>query len=111
MVGAASARPAAARVADWIVTAASGAGTAGASGARIRVGVAPSLGGAVLGALDFLTSFPEGSIGSGEAELVLLRMVGAIGGNGTRATSQRRSRSTTAGRSTIATFGASAPSR
>ncbi|MET1112020.1 MAG: hypothetical protein ABWX67_10895, partial [Allosphingosinicella sp.] len=37
---------------------------------------------------DFLTSFPEGSIGSGEAELVLLRMVGAIGGNGTRATSQ-----------------------
>ncbi|HEX8064070.1 MAG TPA: hypothetical protein VF535_12755, partial [Allosphingosinicella sp.] len=37
---------------------------------------------------DFLTSFAEGSIGSGEAELALLRMVGAIGGNGTRATSQ-----------------------
>ncbi|HYW15956.1 MAG TPA: hypothetical protein VE891_07360, partial [Allosphingosinicella sp.] len=37
---------------------------------------------------DFLTSFPEGSIGSGEAELALLRMVGALGGNGTRATSQ-----------------------
>ena len=37
---------------------------------------------------DFLTSFPEGSIGSGEAELALLRMVGAIGSNGTRATSQ-----------------------
>jgi len=37
---------------------------------------------------DFLTSFPEGSIGSGEAELVLLRMVGAIGGNGTLGTSQ-----------------------
>ena len=29
---------------------------------------------------DFLTSFVEGSIGSGEAELALLRMVGAIGG-------------------------------
>jgi RHS repeat-associated protein len=37
---------------------------------------------------DFLTSFPEGSIGSGEAELALLRMVGAIGSNGTPATSQ-----------------------
>ncbi|MGZ8287378.1 MAG: hypothetical protein ACXWUQ_17370, partial [Allosphingosinicella sp.] len=37
---------------------------------------------------DFLTSFPEGSIGSGEAELALLRMVGAIGSNGTRGSSQ-----------------------
>jgi YD repeat-containing protein len=37
---------------------------------------------------DFLTSFAEGSIGSGEAELALLRMVGAIGGNGTTGTSQ-----------------------
>lgn len=37
---------------------------------------------------DFLTGFPEGSIGSGEAELVLLRMVGAVGGNGTLGTSQ-----------------------
>ncbi len=37
---------------------------------------------------DFLTSFPEGSIGSGEAELALLRMVGAIGSNGTQSTSQ-----------------------
>jgi hypothetical protein len=37
---------------------------------------------------DFLTSFPEGSIGSGEAELALLRMVGAIGSNGTQGSSQ-----------------------
>jgi hypothetical protein len=37
---------------------------------------------------DFLSSFPEGSIGSGEAELALLRMVGAIGSNGTRGSSQ-----------------------
>ncbi|MFL6843483.1 MAG: hypothetical protein ACJ8ER_01215, partial [Allosphingosinicella sp.] len=37
---------------------------------------------------DFLTSFPEGSIGSGEAELALLRMVGATGTNGTRGLSQ-----------------------
>ncbi|MGA9581608.1 MAG: RHS repeat-associated core domain-containing protein, partial [Allosphingosinicella sp.] len=37
---------------------------------------------------DFLTSFPEGSIGSGEAELVLLRMLGATGSNGTQGSSQ-----------------------
>jgi len=37
---------------------------------------------------DFLTSFPEGSVGSGEAELALLRMVGAIGTNGTTGSSQ-----------------------
>jgi hypothetical protein len=37
---------------------------------------------------DFLTSFPEGSIGSGEAELALLRMVGATGSNGTAGSSQ-----------------------
>ncbi|HEY0130449.1 MAG TPA: hypothetical protein VGB57_03520, partial [Allosphingosinicella sp.] len=37
---------------------------------------------------DFLTSFPEGSIGSGEAELVLLRMLGATGTNGTQGSSQ-----------------------
>jgi YD repeat-containing protein len=37
---------------------------------------------------DFLTSLPEGSIGSGEAELVLLRMIGATGSTGTQGTSQ-----------------------
>ncbi|HEX8064046.1 MAG TPA: hypothetical protein VF535_12635, partial [Allosphingosinicella sp.] len=37
---------------------------------------------------DFLTSFAEGSIGSGEAELALLRMLGATGSNGTRGSSQ-----------------------
>lgn len=37
---------------------------------------------------DFLTSFLEGSIGSGEAELMLLRMVGAIGSNGSPGASQ-----------------------
>ncbi len=37
---------------------------------------------------DFLSSFAEGSIGSGDAELALLRMVGVIGGNGTLGTSQ-----------------------
>ena len=37
---------------------------------------------------DFLTSFPEGSIGSGEAELALLRMLGATGSNGTLGSSQ-----------------------
>jgi RHS repeat-associated protein len=37
---------------------------------------------------DFLTSFPEGSIGSGEAELTLLRMLGATGSNGTQSSSQ-----------------------
>jgi RHS repeat-associated protein len=37
---------------------------------------------------DFLTSFPEGSIGSGEAELALLRMLGATGSNGTTGSSQ-----------------------
>ncbi|HEX9946130.1 MAG TPA: RHS repeat-associated core domain-containing protein [Allosphingosinicella sp.] len=38
---------------------------------------------------DFLTSFPEGAIGSGEAELALLRMVGAVGSqDGTRNDSQ-----------------------
>jgi RHS repeat-associated protein len=37
---------------------------------------------------DFLTSFAEGSIGSGQAELALLRMLGAIGSNGTRGSSQ-----------------------
>jgi hypothetical protein len=37
---------------------------------------------------DFLTSFPEGSIGSGEAELALLRMIGATGQNGTDGDSQ-----------------------
>jgi RHS repeat-associated protein len=37
---------------------------------------------------DFLTSFVEGSIGSGEAELALLRMVGATGSNGTTGSSQ-----------------------
>jgi RHS repeat-associated protein len=37
---------------------------------------------------DFLTSFAEGSIGSGDAELALLRMIGATGGNGTQGTSQ-----------------------
>jgi len=37
---------------------------------------------------DFVTSFPEGSIGSDEAELVLLRMVGNIGNAGSRGSSQ-----------------------
>ena len=37
---------------------------------------------------DFLTSFPEGSIGAGDAELVLLRMLGATGGSGTEGSSQ-----------------------
>ncbi|HEX8644636.1 MAG TPA: RHS repeat-associated core domain-containing protein [Allosphingosinicella sp.] len=37
---------------------------------------------------DFLTGFPEGSIGSGEAELALLRMLGATGGSGTEGSSQ-----------------------
>src|SRR4051812_13209205 len=37
---------------------------------------------------DFLTSFPEGSIGSGEAELALLRMIGATGTNGSPGYSQ-----------------------
>jgi hypothetical protein len=37
---------------------------------------------------DFLTSFAEGSIGSGAAELALLRMLGATGSNGTRGSSQ-----------------------
>jgi RHS repeat-associated protein len=37
---------------------------------------------------DFLTSFPEGSIGSGEAELTLLRMIGATGTNGIPGSSQ-----------------------
>jgi RHS repeat-associated protein len=37
---------------------------------------------------DFLTSFPEGSIGSGEAELALLRMIGATGTNGIPGSSQ-----------------------
>ncbi|MBV8685761.1 MAG: RHS repeat-associated core domain-containing protein [Alphaproteobacteria bacterium] len=37
---------------------------------------------------DFLASFAEGSIGSGEAELALLRMVGATGTNGSPGFSQ-----------------------
>ncbi len=37
---------------------------------------------------DFLTSFAEGSIGSGQAELALLRMLGATGSNGTPGSSQ-----------------------
>lgn len=37
---------------------------------------------------DFLTSFPEGSVGSGEAALALLRMVGATSSSGSRGTSQ-----------------------
>ncbi|MEA3052855.1 MAG: hypothetical protein QOG72_1758 [Sphingomonadales bacterium] len=37
---------------------------------------------------DFLTGFPEGSIGSGEAELALFRMVGATGSNGSPGFSQ-----------------------
>jgi hypothetical protein len=37
---------------------------------------------------DFLTGFPEGSIGSGEAELALQRMVGATGSNGSPGFSQ-----------------------
>jgi RHS repeat-associated protein len=37
---------------------------------------------------DFLTSFPEGSIGAGDAELALLRMLGATGGSGTAGSSQ-----------------------
>ena len=37
---------------------------------------------------DFITSFPEGSIGSGDAELALLRMLGATGTNGTNGSSQ-----------------------
>jgi YD repeat-containing protein len=37
---------------------------------------------------DFLTSFAEGSIGSGESELPLLRMLGATGSSGTSGSSQ-----------------------
>ncbi|HEX9947116.1 MAG TPA: hypothetical protein VGA98_06205, partial [Allosphingosinicella sp.] len=37
---------------------------------------------------DFLTSFAEGSIGSGDGELALLRMLGATGSNGTQGSSQ-----------------------
>ena len=37
---------------------------------------------------DFLTSIPEGSIGAGDSELALLRMLGATGGSGTEGASQ-----------------------